>query len=327
MSRLRDRLMTLLRLVLVLPAVLGGTAVALVASGGLGRAGPVAFLGWLAVAPALLTRTGERLVVRRWLCCQALPASQHARLRPVLDLALDRCGIPVDAVDLYVTPGNRVNALSAGRRSMALTRGLVTEVLAGRLPDALLHTVLVQKLGHLANGHRRYALATGWLSAPGRPIVWLAHVLVAVLLRGRALGRARRVIAIGIGLVAVVRASASSDWTTVAILSALGFAVVAAPVLRAWVSRRYELTADRYAARHGDGSAPAIVSGSTTLSRGSRESASSPRASSRGNEGHDPSTYTLVCRQVTGGTPMRSARRAGGSNGASRQERQERPCR
>ncbi len=81
MSRLRDRLMTLLRLVLVLPPVLGGTAVALVASGGFGRAGPIALLSWLALAPVLLTRPGERVVVRRGLRFQALPASENERLR------------------------------------------------------------------------------------------------------------------------------------------------------------------------------------------------------------------------------------------------------
>lgn len=253
MSRLRDRLITLLRVVLALPAVVAGIAVALVASGGLGRTGPVALLSWLAVAPVLLTRPGERVVVRRWLRFRTLPASQHARLRPVLDLALDRCGLRAEAVDLYVTGSGRLNGFSTGRRSLALTRGLVTEALAGRLPDALLHAVLLHELGHLANGHRRYALATGWLAAPGRPIVWLARVLVSVLLRGRALSRLRHLAAIAVGLAAMVRASAADDWTTMAIVAALGFAAVTAPVLRPWVSRHDELAADRYAALHGAG--------------------------------------------------------------------------
>ncbi len=259
MSRPRARLTSLLRLVLALPSVLGGTAVALVASGGFGRAEPIALVSWLAVAPVLLTRPGERLAVRRWLRFQALPAPEHDRLRPVLDLALDRCGIPVDAVDLYLTPGKRVNAFSAGRRSMALTRGLLTEVLAGRLPDALLHAVLLHELGHLANGHRRYALATGWLSAPGRPVVWLARVLVSVLLRGRVLSRLRYLAAIAVGLAGLVRAAAAGDWTTMAIVAALGFAAVTASVLRPWVSRHDELAADRYAALHGAGPTLALA--------------------------------------------------------------------
>lgn len=246
-----NRSLTVLRTLLLLPSVTGGAAVALVETAGLRSARPLVFLAWLSVAPALLTRPGERLAVRLGLRFRPPTVAEQARLRPVLDQALRRCGESVDAVDLYVTRDVALNAYLAGHRSLALTRGLVDEVLAGRLPDALLHAVLLHELGHRACRHRRYALATGWLAAPGRPLIWLARLAVAVALRGRSPGRLRLVLALGVGLVALWRSVATGDGATFAVLAAVAFSLLVAPTLRAWVSRQDELAADSFAAHHG----------------------------------------------------------------------------
>lgn len=183
MTHSRDRSLTLLRALALLPSVAGGMAVALIATVGLGSAGPLLFLGWMCVAPVLLSRRGERFAVRLGLRFRLPSPADQTRLRPVLDAALRRCGEPSDVVDLYVTQEVGLNAYLAGRRSLALTHGLVEQVLAGRLPDALLHAVLLHELGHRACGHRRYALATGWLAAPGRssgsPASWSPSVSAA----------------------------------------------------------------------------------------------------------------------------------------------------
>ena len=195
----------------------------------------------------------ERLAVRLALGFRPLSTSQRQLLEPVSAAALARCGLPGGAVDWYVQAGRQPNACVAGRRTVAVTQGALDSFLAGRLPADLFAAVLVHELGHHATRAGRYGLAASWYAAPGRLACRLVVSLAVLACGGRLPGRATwLVVAVG-DAVALVQTAQHRQWLSVAILSAVAFALLVTPVLDGLVSRASEHVADRYTVSVGAG--------------------------------------------------------------------------
>ena len=218
------------------------------------------------------TPIGERLAVRLALGFRPLSTSQRQVLEPVSAAALARCGLPGGAVDWYVQAGRHPNACVAGRRTVAVTQGALDSFLAGRLPADLFAAVLIHELGHHATRAGRYGLVASWYSAPGRLACRLVVSLAVLACGGRRPGRATGlVVAVG-GAVALVQTSQQRQWLSVAILSAVAFALLVTPLLDGLISRASEHAADRYAVSVGAGPdlarALQLLAGTPTARRG-----------------------------------------------------------
>lgn len=238
-----------------LPSLLGGAVLALVLTAALGRWQGPALLLWLSVGVLVSTPPGERLAVRLALGFRPLSVRQQQLLKPVSATALGRCGLRPDAVDWYLQRGRQPNACIAGRRSVAVTEGALDSFLAARLPADLFAAVLVHELGHHATRAGRLGLAVSWYAAPGRLAFRLVVFLAVLACGGRRPGRVTwLVVAVG-GAVAIVQTAQQRQWLSVAILSAVAFALAITPLLDGLVSRASEHAADRYAASVGAGPA------------------------------------------------------------------------
>ena len=236
-----------------LPSLLGGAVLALVLTAALGRWQGPALLAWLSVGVLVSTPPGERLAARLTLGFRPLSPSQQRLLEPVSAAALARCGLAPAAVDWYVQTGRQPNACIAGRRTVAVTQGALDSFLAGRLPADLFAAVLVHELGHHATRAGRFGLAASWYAGPGRLAFRLILALAVLASGGRRPGRVTwLVVAVG-GAIANVQSAQQRQWLSVAILSAVAFALVLSPLLDALVSRASEHAADRYAAAVGAG--------------------------------------------------------------------------
>jgi len=122
------------RAVCALPTLLGSALVLLTAFGWLGAWSGLIMLGWLLVAAALLSRPLERAAVRLAYPYRPLTSREAAQLDPLHRHALERCGLPVHAVDWYVHRSmTGVNACVTGGRSVAVSAGLVDALARGRL--------------------------------------------------------------------------------------------------------------------------------------------------------------------------------------------------
>ena len=92
-----------------------------------------------------------------------------------------------------------------------------------------------------------------WYAGPGRLAFRLVVALAVLASGGRRPGRVTwLVVAVG-GAVAIVQTAQQRQWLSVAILSAVAFALVVTPLLDGLVSRASEHAADRYAAAVGAG--------------------------------------------------------------------------
>lgn len=241
------------RALVVLPAVVGGMAVMLVLTAGLGGWQAPALLAWLSVPVLTSARLGERAAVRLVFRFRRLTQRELGVLEPVLQATLARCGLAPQAVDWRVQPGRQRSACAAGRRTVAVTEGALRDFLAGRLPGDLFAAVLVHELGHHATRASRLGLATGWLALPGRLAFRLVLALAALAGGARRLGPATALVAGAGGAVAVVQAVQRGQWLSAGILSAVAASLVLTPVLDAVISRASEHAADRYAASVGAG--------------------------------------------------------------------------
>lgn len=230
------------------PAVAGGAVLAV--AGGV-HAVPVVAV-WLLGSVLAMSRASERLLVR-CLGFRRVSSGQWRRLAPVAGSALAGAGIGRGEIDWYVRRGAEANAFAVGRRSVAVSSGLIAGLVSGRLDDDLVHAVLVHELGHHATCATRYALAVRWLVAPWR--LWsrfVAAVCVAVVGRRLPTQLCALVVVAAVG-VAVAQAAQRGDWATAVTLCSVVVCLVAVPLLDAWVARRAEWAADRFAAAAGVG--------------------------------------------------------------------------
>jgi len=217
---------------------------------GLGPWQGPALLGWPVCGLALLSGRGERLAVR--LGCGLRPPGRAERdaLGPVWRAALRRCALDPAEVVLYVQRCPGPNAYAAGRRSVAVTTGALRIFLARRITDEDMEALLAHELGHHATHGACFGLLAGWLAAPWRLAASLLPAFAAVVgaRRQRVLLIPAAVATLGI---AIARAAARGQESTVVILGTLAVAGVGAPLADAAVSRASERAADRYAAAVG----------------------------------------------------------------------------
>jgi STE24 endopeptidase len=263
------------RAVAALPAVAGGTLLMLVLTAGLGVWQLLVWLPWVSMPLLLSTRSGERVAVQAAYRFRTLTARQEQQLGPVRTAALDRCGLPLDRFDWYVSPGRQPNACVAGRRSIAVTDGALQSFLAGRLPADLLAAVLVHELGHHATRASRCRLGAAWLAAPGRFAFGLIMRLSIGLCGGRRPGPVTALLALIAMGMALTRLVQDQQWLPAAMGIGLAAAFVLTPLLDAAVSRASEHAADRYA--HAVGAGPDLSRALTVLDPSSHRPSRWPR--------------------------------------------------
>jgi Zn-dependent protease with chaperone function len=268
------------------PAVAGSVLFMLVLTAALSRWQTPVFLLWLGSAGLLSTRPGERVAVRAR-GFRPLSARQQQALTPVFAATVARCGLSSEQVDWYLHPGAQPNACVAGRRSVAVTEGALQAFVTDRLTQEHLQAILTHEIGHLVQGATSGALATGWLTAPGRLVFRLVVCLACVLSGRRRLGWGSGLLLLVGGGIALLRAVQHGQWTAALMLAGVAIALLATPVLDAAISRAAERAADRYTAEVGAGpdlaAALLAISGSRRPQRGwgSGLLASHPSLSSR----------------------------------------------
>jgi STE24 endopeptidase len=235
-----------------MPAMAGSFGLLLLFFGWLGRWEGLALLAWLATIAGVPTRTGERIVVHLGLRFRPPTPLQAATLLPLWSRALDCCGIDARDVDLYLRNTGESNAFAAGKRSVALTTGTLSDHQAGRLADEHIVAMLVHELGHHATGGTRFALVTTWLNAPWRFATRMPFGIVVALGRRQRLGPMAAVLAGGV-VVAVILSAHAGHWAVAAVLVFVSASTVLCPTADSAISRRCELAADHYAAVAGVG--------------------------------------------------------------------------
>ncbi len=253
------------RAVASLPAMVGSLGLLLVTFGWTGRWEGLVLVGWLASGAAVFTRAGERFAVAVGLGFRRPSSAQWAVLTKPWDSALDRAGIAREAVDLYVAPGAEVNAYTAGRRSIAVTSGALNELLARRLSNLDIEVVLVHEFGHYATGAAGPTLISTWLALPwrltSRAVLGLGLATVGRRQPIRLLG-----LVVGTAVIrAVVQAIIAGQVAVAVLLSTLAVCSVLCPLADAWISRRSEYAADRFATQQGAG--PQLATALTRLDR------------------------------------------------------------
>ncbi len=207
---------------------------------------------WLLVTPLLRTTVGERIFLRTGRDVRSLSENERTLLVPVAGGALSRCGFDWDRVDWYVRSREMsVNAYAAGRRSIAVTQGLLLGLAAGALAPEHARAVLLHEIGHLEDPSARRRLIVTWLTGPWyfvqAVLVFVVRGLVAMspLAKG---GLLLLPIATAIAFVQLARQQA---WLSVALLLTVLTTVVVNPLVDAAVGRRAEFAADNFVARAG----------------------------------------------------------------------------
>ncbi len=244
------------RTVVAAPAMIASALLLLVAFGWAGQWDGVILLVWLGAGLLLLNRPGERVAVRVGCRFRRLSAAQRTLLAGVVADAERTCGLLPGELDWYVRREHRPNAYAAGRRSVAVTTGLVEGFLAGRTSREAVCAVLVHELGHHRAGQAtRFTLVTMWLGAPWRRAAGFTLGFAMGLVGRRQSRKLTAVVAVGVLVTAVVQALQRSDWVTAAVLAALPIFGFGAPLADAALSRASERAADRYTAAVGMGPA------------------------------------------------------------------------
>jgi STE24 endopeptidase len=242
------------RAVCALPTLLGSVLVLVTGFGWLGSWSGLILLGWLLIAAGLLCRPIERIGVRLAYSYRPLTSREAAWLDPLRRLALARCGLPVDAVDWYIQQRMRgVNGCAAGRRSIAVSAGLVDALARGRLSQPQAVAILTHELAHHRDRATRYGLAIAWLTAQWRLAAAIFATLLRAIVRNVPTSRAALVLVPVVGVIAAVQLAQQHAWPELTMLVGLALIVAVQPLAQAAVSRASECAADDYTAQLGSG--------------------------------------------------------------------------
>jgi STE24 endopeptidase len=240
------------RTMIAAPAMIGSVLLMLVLFGWMGRWEAPAMLVWMAGSFVVMTRVGERIVLRVGCRLRRPNAGQAATLIPLWSQALRRCGIGLRDVDLYVRYSGESNAFAVGARGVVVTTGLLAASSAGRLTDEHLVAVLVHELGHHVTLTNRYGLVTLWLAAPWRLATRMVVGIASAFARRQPSRWVAVVFVAGI-VIATVQAVQGQQWSVAVVLTGITVAAVLCPIFDAALSRRCEFAADRYATVVGVG--------------------------------------------------------------------------
>jgi STE24 endopeptidase len=160
------------QLVAATPAILGSFFLLVMAFGWMGSWELLVLGGWLLIGIAICSRRGERFAINRTRRYLSPNPAQRSLLDPAWSAATARCGVNPADFDLWIQSGQDINACAAGRRTIAVTVGLLEELMAGRVTEADLVAVLVHEFGHHATRATRFSLMSWWLAAPWRRTAW-----------------------------------------------------------------------------------------------------------------------------------------------------------
>lgn len=226
------------------------------------KVGGLLLLGWLLSGGLALTRRGERCAVRAG-CGFRRPTARHtALLTPAWGAALASYQLSAADVDLYVQRSAEPNAFAAGGRSIAVTTGVLDEVVARRLGTGELAAILAHELGHHASRGTRLDLAALWLAAPWRTATRIACALARPFAR-----RQPRPLLAGIAVagvaIAIGQLITAGLWAPALVLAGTATAAIACPLAEAAIRRRGEHAADQCAAAAGHG--PELATALRTL--------------------------------------------------------------
>ena len=238
----------------------------------MGRWEVIALAAWLSCGAAALTRHGERAAVTSTLGFRRPNAIQAEALEAVWATALGRAGIANTEAELYVHRSREQNAYAAGKRSVAVTSGLLQQFTARRLSEEQMVGILLHELGHHADGATTVALQAAWFALPwkiaSRLVIGLG--LVAV---GRTKSTRTLVVVVLAGVaVSVVQAVQQAHWIAALALGAVSLCAVVCPIADAAGGRRSEYAADQYARALGHG--PQLASALNILADERRQPAS-----------------------------------------------------
>jgi STE24 endopeptidase len=283
------------------PAMLGGLAVVVLLAGGLGRWTPVVPLAWLVLGPLWLTAAGERIAVRVAFGYRHPVDQARTALAAAIEAARARCGGDLPAFELYVRPrATALNAHAAGRRSVAVTAGLVNALARGTLSPAEGGALLTHEIGHLRARDTRYGLAVAWLTAPWRAVVAVFGGLVRLIVGKVPTARAAVLVLWPLVLaVTAVQAVQQHAWVPLAVLAAVGVVLAVQPLVDAALVRAGERAADDYAI--GLGAGPELAA---ALSRMSPAPAPAPAEAGR-LRGTHPARAALIAHLAAAATAIR----------------------
>ena len=187
---------------------------------------------WL-VSPILLTpwHRLELWLNRRFYKLREPTKDEQRRLFALLQRVSAAAG-GIGEVDVYVAEAAELNALAAGRRTLAVTEGALV------LDDRRLEAVLAHEIGHPTHRHPTALALTGFFSLPLRVFDLIARVLTS----GNSISDR------------AVRFIVGSFRSLISIPAAIGLNATAV-IMR----RRAEFEADQWAADRGYGTALADV--------------------------------------------------------------------
>ena len=261
------------------PAMVGSLLLLLVAFGWMGQWEGLVLLAWLASGAAVFTRVGERAAVTVGCGFRRLSQTQAAALDPVWASALTRAGLARSEVDLYVQRSGELNAYAAGGGSVALTSGVVSKFLARRLGSGHVEAILVHELGHHATRATRFALVAMWLATPWRVA---SRLVIGIGLATVGRSQPRRLlglVVVAAVVIAVVQSAQQGQLAAALVLATVAICAVVCPLVDAWVSRRSEYAADRFAVACGVG--PQLVDALNRMGNGARRQSWTQRALNR----------------------------------------------
>lgn len=238
------------RAMVVAPRVGFSAVLLLTFFGGLGWWAILVLVVWLGAAPLWRWRAVERWAVRMLHGFRRPTAAEVELLQPVVSVVVARCGPAAASLDWYVVDRPRPNALSVGRRAVALTSGLRDAYRDGLLTGDQVVALLAHEVGHHTTGTGRLGLAGGWLMLPWTIVHTFLTGFVGGLLRAVPLAR----VSLLLVPVAVVRAAIelySHGGGAPLLLLGLFAAAFGAGPADAALRRAGEYAADRYVAALG----------------------------------------------------------------------------
>ena len=219
------------RALFALPMMLASLALIVMLSGGLGHWAATVPLAWLLLAPVWLTRAGERAAMRLGFQYRSIRAGERAVVEPLISTAAKRCRLDDCLCDFYVQPhAHTVNAYASGRRSIAVSAGLVTALRQGSLTRDHAVAMLSHEIGHLRDHSTRYGLITAWLTAPCRAAVFIFGGLLRLIVRTVPTAKAALVLVPVLLVMAGMQAVQHHAWAPLAVLTVLAAVQTLHPV-------------------------------------------------------------------------------------------------
>ncbi|CAN5277575.1 M48 family metalloprotease [soil metagenome] len=241
------------RLLCAVPTALASMCIVIIASRGLGQWMPLAVAGWLLVGPLLLVQPAERAAVRVVYRFRPAIGPETEWLASVRDWTQHRYSADTARFDWHVRDDPEPGAFAVGRRSIAVSTGLLRLLWSGGLTEVQGQAVLLHEIGHHVTAGVRYGLVVEWLTCPWR-VIYRFSMRLGDLLPGARAGMALFPVILVIAFI-TARAEAPPERVLpiLVLMSLLGWAIFVHPVIDAALARASEHAADRYAAQLGAG--------------------------------------------------------------------------